>query len=123
MSYGLPVDRGCLIPLVLGGEIPAVTTNPINVIDVRDVASVAVAAAERGPFGEPISLLGHNTTQDGLMAWGANFGITITFPIMLATIGLGGAYGFYTVCAVISIVFVVKMVHETRGIELEDMQG
>jgi SP family sugar:H+ symporter-like MFS transporter len=55
--------------------------------------------------------------------WSANFGITITFPIMLASIGLAGAYGFYTLCAVISIIFVAKMVHETRGIELEDMQG
>jgi SP family sugar:H+ symporter-like MFS transporter len=42
---------------------------------------------------------------------------------MLGTIGLGGAYGFYSLCAVLSIIFVVKMVHETRGIELENMQG
>jgi len=53
----------------------------------------------------------------------SNFFITITFPILLVTIGLGAAYGFYTLCAILSIVFVVKMVHETRGIELEDMQG
>jgi len=59
----------------------------------------------------------------GLAQWGSNFGITMTFPIMLGSIGLAGAYGFYTACAVISILFVIKMVHETRGIELEDMQG
>jgi SP family sugar:H+ symporter-like MFS transporter len=47
----------------------------------------------------------------------------MTFPILLASVGLAGAYGFYTLCAVISIFFVVRMVHETRGIELEDMQG
>ncbi len=47
----------------------------------------------------------------------------MTFPMMLAGIGLAGAYGFYTICAVLSVVFVVKMVHETRGVELEDMQG
>lgn len=41
----------------------------------------------------------------------------------LASIGLSGAYGFYTVCAVFSIVFVIKMVHETRGVELADMRG
>jgi SP family sugar:H+ symporter-like MFS transporter len=32
-------------------------------------------------------------------------------------------HGFYTLCAVLSVIFVVKMVHETRGIELEDMKG
>jgi SP family sugar:H+ symporter-like MFS transporter len=29
----------------------------------------------------------------------------------------------YALCAVISVFFVVKLVHETKGIELEDMQG
>jgi SP family sugar:H+ symporter-like MFS transporter len=47
----------------------------------------------------------------------------MTFPIFLASIGLLGAYGLYAVCAVISAVFVHKMVHETRGIELEEMKG
>jgi SP family sugar:H+ symporter-like MFS transporter len=47
----------------------------------------------------------------------------MTFPIMLSDIGLAGAYGFYTLCAFLSIWFVVKMVPETRGIELEEMRG
>jgi SP family sugar:H+ symporter-like MFS transporter len=47
----------------------------------------------------------------------------MTFPIMLSGIGLAGAYGFYTLCAVLSIAFVVAMVHETRGLELEEMRG
>ncbi len=71
----------------------------------------------------PNQIRGTGLAVSGLAQWGSNFGITITFPIMLAGIGLAGAYGFYTLCAVVSIVFVIKMVHETRGIELEDMQG
>jgi SP family sugar:H+ symporter-like MFS transporter len=71
----------------------------------------------------PNQIRGTGLAVSGLAQWGSNFAITMTFPIMLGSIGLGGAYGFYTVCAVISIVFVAKMVHETRGIELEDMQG
>ena len=71
----------------------------------------------------PNQIRGTGLAVSGLAQWGSNFGITMTFPIMLAGIGLGGAYGFYTVCAVLSIVFVIKMVHETRGVELEDMQG
>lgn len=71
----------------------------------------------------PNQIRGTGLAVSGLSQWGSNFAITITFPIMLASIGLAGAYGFYTVCAFLSILFVIKMVHETRGVELEDMQG
>ncbi|KTF12583.1 sugar porter family MFS transporter [Pseudoalteromonas sp. H103] len=53
--------------------------------------------------------------------WIANFVITMTFPIMLANIGLAGAYGFYALSALISIFFVVKYIKETRGKTLESM--
>ena len=71
----------------------------------------------------PNQIRGAGLAVSGLAQWGSNFAITMTFPIMLASIGLAGAYGFYTTCAVLSIIFVLKMVHETRGVELEDMQG
>lgn len=71
----------------------------------------------------PNQIRGTGLAVSGLAQWGSNFGITMTFPVLLTSVGLGGAYGFYTVCAVISIFFVRKMVHETRGIELENMQG
>jgi SP family sugar:H+ symporter-like MFS transporter len=71
----------------------------------------------------PNQIRGTGLAVSGLAQWGSNFAITMTFPIMLAGIGLAGAYGFYTFCALLSIVFVAKMVHETRGIELEDMTG
>jgi SP family sugar:H+ symporter-like MFS transporter len=71
----------------------------------------------------PNQIRGTGLAVSGLAQWGSNFGITMTFPIMLAGVGLGGAYGFYTVCAVISIYFVKRMVHETKGLELEEMQG
>ncbi len=53
--------------------------------------------------------------------WIANFAITMTFPIMLANIGLAGAYGFYALSALISLFFVVKHIKETRGKTLESM--
>jgi SP family sugar:H+ symporter-like MFS transporter len=71
----------------------------------------------------PNQIRGTGLAISGLAQWGSNFGITITFPVMLASIGLAGAYGFYTLCAILSAIFVVVMVHETRGIELEDMSG
>ena len=53
--------------------------------------------------------------------WIANFAITMTFPIILGSMGLAVAYGLYTVSAFISIFFVIKYIKETRGIRLEEM--
>jgi SP family sugar:H+ symporter-like MFS transporter len=47
----------------------------------------------------------------------------MSFPILLADIGLAGAYSLYAAAALVSILFGVKAVHETRGVELEEMQG
>jgi SP family sugar:H+ symporter-like MFS transporter len=93
-------------------------------------AYVMVFNASWGPvmwvmLGEmfPNQLRGSGLAIAGLSQWGVNFLITMSFPIMLGSIGLFGAYGFYAVCAALSAVFVYKMVHETRGLELEEMQG
>jgi len=71
----------------------------------------------------PNQIRGSGLAISGLAQWLANFGITMTFPMLLAGVGLGGAYGLYTVCAVISIVFILKFIHETKGKELEEMKG
>ena len=71
----------------------------------------------------PNQIRGSGLAVAGLAQWGANFVITMTFPIFLATIGLLGAYGLYAAFAAISAVFVHRMVHETRGLELEEMKG
>lgn len=52
--------------------------------------------------------------------WIANFAISTTFPSM-ADVGLWFAYGFYTLAAAASLVFVLRFVPETTGKTLEDM--
>jgi len=71
----------------------------------------------------PNQIRGTGLAVSGMAQWGANFGITITFPILLASVGLAGAYSLYTVAAILSIFFVIRMVHETKGVELEEMRG
>jgi SP family sugar:H+ symporter-like MFS transporter len=71
----------------------------------------------------PNQIRGSGLAVSGLSQWLANFGITMTFPIMLTSIGLGASYGIYAICAVISFFFVWKLGHETKGIELENMVG
>jgi SP family sugar:H+ symporter-like MFS transporter len=51
--------------------------------------------------------------------WAANWAITVTFPGLRNVLGV--AYGFYAICAVLSLIFVWRWVEETKGKTLEDM--
>lgn len=53
--------------------------------------------------------------------WIANFIVSTTFPPILQYFGLGAAYGLYTTAAAISFFFVLFLLKETKGIELEAM--
>jgi hypothetical protein len=71
----------------------------------------------------PNQIRGSGLAVAGAAQWTSNFAITWTFPILLGTIGLAGAYGIYTVAAALSVFFVLKYVYETKGRELEQMEG
>lgn len=71
----------------------------------------------------PNQIRGSGLAVSGLAQWGSNFLITLTFPILLASMGLAFAYSIYTVGAIVSVFFVIKFVYETRGKELEQMEG
>jgi MFS transporter, SP family, sugar:H+ symporter len=57
----------------------------------------------------------------GISQWGSNFLITMSFPILLSSIGLGLSYGLYALCGVVAYFFVKKFVAETKGRTLEEM--
>jgi len=71
----------------------------------------------------PNQIRGSGLAVAGLAQWSANFLITWTFPMLLAGIGLAAAYGLYAAAALISVFCVLKFVHETKGRELEQMEG
>jgi SP family sugar:H+ symporter-like MFS transporter len=71
----------------------------------------------------PNQIRGSALAVAGFFQWFANFMISFTFPIMLAGLGLAVSYSFYGVCAVISYFLVQSLIHETRGKELEHMEG
>ncbi|KRA42847.1 sugar porter family MFS transporter [Pseudoxanthomonas sp. Root630] len=71
----------------------------------------------------PNQIRGSALAVAGAAQWTSNFAITVTFPILLGSIGLAGAYGIYTLAAIVSVFFVLRFVHETRGKELEQMEG
>ncbi len=57
----------------------------------------------------------------GLVHWTSNFTITMTFPVLLGSIGLGLSYGIYAAFGLIAFFFVKKFIKETKGRTLEDM--
>ncbi len=71
----------------------------------------------------PNQIRGSALAVCGFAQWFANYLIAQLFPIMLAGIGLAASYSFYAVCAVISFFLVQRFIEETKGKELEAMQG
>lgn len=54
--------------------------------------------------------------------WAANYFISSTYPAMMEFSG-GMTYGFYGLMSVLSLIFVWKIVPETKGKTLEEMEG
>jgi SP family sugar:H+ symporter-like MFS transporter len=72
----------------------------------------------------PNQIRGSGLAVAGFAQWVANFLITMTFPIMLTSVlGLAGTYSIYAFFSALSVVFVLLFVRETKGKELEEMEG
>jgi SP family sugar:H+ symporter-like MFS transporter len=71
----------------------------------------------------PNQIRGSALAVAGFFQWFANYLIAQSFPVMAASLGLAVSYTFYGVCAVISFFLVQRFIHETKGKELEAMEG
>jgi SP family sugar:H+ symporter-like MFS transporter len=71
----------------------------------------------------PNQIRGSGLAVSGFAQWIANAAVSVSFPTLALTPGLAPTYLGYAAFAAISFFFVRSMVHETRGTELEDMQG
>ena len=133
-SVGMAVALGLMVVAFSNADV-----TPSGDLDIGEWGPLALISANAyvfifnmswGPvmwvmLGEmfPNQIRGSGLAVSGSFQWIANFAITMTFPIMLAGVGLAGAYGFYALSAAISALFVFAYVHETKGLELEQMQG
>jgi len=71
----------------------------------------------------PNQIRGSALAVCGFAQWFANYLIAQSFPIMASMLGLAVSYSFYAVCALLSFFLVKRFIHETKGKELEEMQG
>jgi SP family sugar:H+ symporter-like MFS transporter len=71
----------------------------------------------------PNQIRGSALAVSGFAQWIANAAISVSFPTLVVSPGLAVTYIGYAIAAAISFFFVKAMVSETRGRELEDMEG
>lgn len=71
----------------------------------------------------PNQIRGSALAVCGFVQWFANYLVAQSFPILATGIGLAASYSIYAVSAAISFFLVQKFIHETKGRELEEMQG
>ncbi|NNK77312.1 MAG: sugar porter family MFS transporter [Litoreibacter sp.] len=133
-SIGMAIALGLMVvafanaDVMPNGELDTGEWGPLALIAAN--AYVFIFNMSWGPvmwvmLGEmfPNQIRGSGLAVAGLCQWSANFVITMTFPVLLAGVGLAGAYGFYAISAAVSALFVFIYVHETKGLELEQMPG
>ena len=60
-----PRDK-CWIPALIDGQVLVTPEHRLNVVDTRDVARLLVGAVENGYAGSELTIVGSNTTVDGL---------------------------------------------------------
>lgn len=70
----------------------------------------------------PLDVRGAGMALASITNWGFNFLVVLTFPTLLATIGVAGTFGIFAGMCLIGIVFAWLLVPETRGISLERIE-
>lgn len=138
-SIGMSITLGLAVVAFASGEL-ITNADGENTLDLSDSMGILALISANlyviffnfswGPvmwvmLGEmfPNQLRGSGLAVSGLVQWESNFLVTLTFPLLLTSMGLAFAYSLYTIGAVISIFFVIKYVYETKGKELEEMEG
>lgn len=71
----------------------------------------------------PLKIRGLGMGISVLCLWMINFFIGLTFPVLLAGIGLSSTFFMFASFGIFSILFVYKFVPETRGLSLEQLEA
>jgi SP family galactose:H+ symporter-like MFS transporter len=93
------------------------------------VLYIAAFAASIGPlpwvmmseiFPLKVRSLGMSVTS--LANWGFNFLVVFSFPMAVASFGLGGVFAVYALVCAAGLVFTYLLVPETNGVSLEEIE-
>ena len=70
----------------------------------------------------PLRLRGLGMGVTVFCLWGINFLVVLTFPVLLASIGLSTTFFVFVVLGIGAILFVKKFLPETKGLTLEELE-
>lgn len=70
----------------------------------------------------PLHLRGPGMSAASITNWVFNFIVVLTFPVLVADIGLAGVFSIYALVCVGGVVFTARLVPETSGISLEEIE-
>lgn len=70
----------------------------------------------------PLRLRGLGMGVTVFCLWGINFLVGLTFPVLLASIGLSTTFFVFVVLGIGAILFVKKFLPETKGLTLEELE-
>jgi SP family sugar:H+ symporter-like MFS transporter len=143
------IDRSGRVPLLVGGLIGMIASlvvlgasslllpAPQNPTDTLAIITLACLAAFIASFAVswgptvwvmlpeilPLRIRGTAMGLAIFLHWGANFVVSQTFPILLATVGAGVVFLGYAVVAIAALLFVRSRVTETKGRSLEEIEA
>ncbi len=71
----------------------------------------------------PLSVRGRGMSVATVSNWGSNFIVTLVFPKLVAALGSSTAFGIFAVLSVGAWVFTYRVVPETKGRSLEEIEA
>lgn len=71
----------------------------------------------------PLHVRGAGTGVSTIGNWGANFVVSLMFPILAAVIGLTWVFGILAVISAFALAFIIILVPETKGRSLEQIEA
>jgi len=100
----------------------------IDVLIASVLVFIAAFAMAMGPIPSiviaeifPARIRGRATSVGILTLWIAIFLVSLSFPWLMATIGLTATYFIYAACSLVSFLFVMLVLPETKGRTLEEI--
>lgn len=124
LSLGVLAGTNLLLPTPEGiGPVGITTMLSMAVYIVMFQASwgpmVWVMLGEIFPLGVRAAAMGLAT----FLLWGANFVVALTFPPLLAALGVGWLFAIFALICFAALIFVWKLVPETKNRSLEEIEA
>lgn len=70
----------------------------------------------------PLGIRGIGMGIGAVANWGANLIVSLTFPSLLALLGISWVFILYGAMGILALIFVIRMVKETKGRSLEEIE-